>query len=192
MTSNLEEDNIIIEKAKNGDRGALTELIKRYEKTVYNFAFKICRDKEKAENAMQETFFSIVKNLKQFSGESKLSTWIYTIASNHCLMMTRSAKKTETEDVFHSGETPFEDNIADWSETPDKIAENNELKNLLDETIKKLPQDYKIVFLLRDVEGLSTEETAKAVNLSVPAVKSRLHRARAFLRSELNKILKYE
>jgi RNA polymerase sigma-70 factor (ECF subfamily) len=85
-----------------------------------------------------------------------------------------------------------EDNITDWDVTPDQISENNELKELLDKAIQKLPADYRVVFLLRDVEGLSTEETGKVTDLSVPAVKSRLHRARAFLRNELNKKLSHE
>ncbi|MGE5438939.1 MAG: RNA polymerase sigma factor, partial [Bacteroidota bacterium] len=79
--------------------------------------------------------------------------------------------------------------IADWSVTPDKTVENEELRQILDESIQKLPPDYRVVFLLRDVEGLSTEETGKIAKLSVPAVKSRLHRARAFLRNEINKRL---
>jgi len=179
-------DKELIEKAKKGDNKALTELVKKYEQTVYNFAFKICRDKERAEHTMQETFLSMIKSLHQFSGNSKFSTWLYTIVSNHCLMLARSQKVR--------GFTPLEDedgiveekNIADWKITPDKVAENNELKNILDEAIKKLPYDYRIVFMLRDIEGFSTEETGKMTNLSIPAVKSRLHRARAFLRNELN------
>ncbi|MDZ7764231.1 MAG: sigma-70 family RNA polymerase sigma factor [Melioribacteraceae bacterium] len=85
-----------------------------------------------------------------------------------------------------------ENNIADWKVTPDNLSENNELKEFLDQAIEKLPADYRVVFLLRDVEGLSTEETGKVTDLSIPAVKSRLHRARAFLRNELNEKLSYE
>jgi RNA polymerase sigma-70 factor (ECF subfamily) len=185
------EENELIEKAKNGDRKALSELVRKYEQTVFNFAFKICRNKDKAENTMQETFLSMVKNLNQFDGKSKLSTWLYTIVSNHCLMQARANKK----DIFAS----FDDddaliddsNIVDWNISPERITENNELKKVLDEAIEKLPADYRIVFLLRDVEGLSTEETGKVVDLSVPAVKSRLHRARAFLRNEINRTMQH-
>lgn len=183
------EETEIIEKAQSGDRQALSDLIKKYEQTVYNFSFKICRNKEKAENTMQETFLSMVKSLNQFSGNSKLSTWLYTVVSNHCLMLARSQKKYEYTPIEEDSDLIDEKDVADWSVSPGRVAENNELKEILDKAISKLEPEYRIVFLLRDVEGLSTEETGEIVKLSVPAVKSRLHRARAFLRNELNKSL---
>jgi len=176
----------LIKKAQDGDRKSLAEIVKKYEQTIYNFAFKICRNKDRAEHTMQETFLSLVKNISQFSGNSKLSTWLYTVVSNHCLMLARSNKKRTHASIDDDENSIGEKNIADWNVTPDKITENEELKALLDEVITKLPQDYKVVFLLRDVEGLSTEETGKILDLSIPAVKSRLHRARAFLRDQLN------
>lgn len=182
----------IIKKAQSGNREALSLLVKKYEQTVYNFSFKVCRNKEKAEHVMEETFFSMIKSIGQFSGKSKFSTWLYTIVSNHCLMMARSKKRQNFVSLDDEDNLVNENNIVDWKVTPEKIAENNELKKVLDNAIEKLPYDYRIVFILRDVEGLSTEETGKTVKLSVPAVKSRLHRARAFLRSELNKTLKDE
>lgn len=181
----------LIEKAQNGDRHALSELVKQYEQTVYNFSFKICRNKERAEHTMQETFLSMVKNINQFSGKSKLSTWLYTVVSNNCLMLARSQKKHNAASLDDDEALISENNIADWKVTPDNLSENNELKELLDQAIEKLPADYRVVFLLRDVEGLSTEETGKVTDLSIPAVKSRLHRARAFLRNELNEKLSY-
>ncbi|PKL83710.1 MAG: RNA polymerase subunit sigma-70 [Ignavibacteriae bacterium HGW-Ignavibacteriae-3] len=181
----------LIEEAQNGNKKALAELVKLYEQTVYNFSFKICRNKEKAEHTMQETFLSMVKNIKQFSGQSKLSTWLYRVVSNHCLMLARSQGKHEFTSFEDESAVIDEKSIADWKVTPDKIAENNELREFLDIAIGKLPADYRVVFMLRDVEGLSTEETAKAVDLTVAAVKSRLHRARAFLRDELNERFKY-
>ena len=184
-------ENELIQKAQTGDRAALAQLVKQYEQTVYNFSFKVCRNKEKAENTMQETFLTMVKSLEQFSGNSKLSTWLYTIVSNHCLMMARSEKKHVYSSLDDEDNLIDEKNIADWNITPDKVAENSELKKILDEAIDQLAPEYRIVFLLRDVQGLSTEETGKAVSLSVPAVKSRLHRARAFLRNELNKKLSH-
>ncbi len=185
------EEKELIEKAQSGNRQALSELIKNYEQTVYNFSFKICRNKERAENTMQETFLSMVKSLNQFSGNSKLSTWLYTVVSNHCLMLARSQKKYEYTPIEDDDALIDEKDVTDWSVSPERVAENNELKALLDDAISHLEPEYRVVFLLRDVEGLSTEETADIVKLSVPAVKSRLHRARAFLRNELNKSLKY-
>ncbi|MGE5432276.1 MAG: RNA polymerase sigma factor [Syntrophomonadaceae bacterium] len=183
------EENELIERAQAGDRKALSELVKKYEQTVYNFAFKICRNRERAEHTMQETFLSMVKNLHQFDRKSKLSTWLYTIVSNNCLMLARADKK-HSYTSFDDDESFIDEGaIADWSVTPDKTVENDELRKILDESIQQLPPDYRVVFLLRDVEGLSTEETGKIAKLSVPAVKSRLHRARAFLRNEINKRL---
>lgn len=185
------EEKELIKKAQEGDRNALAKLVKQYEQTVYNFAFKICRDKERAEHTMQETFLSMVKSIKQFSGKSKLSTWLYTVVSNHCLMMARSNKKHLHASLDDEDTLIDEKNITDWKISPDKITENSELKDILDKAINKLPPDYRVVFMLRDIKGFSTEETGKAINLSVPAVKSRLHRARAFLRNELNKTFSY-
>lgn len=181
----------LVELAQKGDSKALSKLVKDHEQTVYNFAFKICRDREKAENIMQETFLSMIKHLNQFDGNSKLSTWLYRIVSNHCLMQARKERNKyfvsineETEDELYEDKY-----VADWSRIPNLDVENSELKKILDESIDKLAPDYRVVFLLRDVEGLSTEETARATDLSIPAVKSRLHRARAFLRKELNEAL---
>jgi len=185
------EEKELIKKAQEGDRNALAKLVKQYEQTVYNFAFKICRNKERAEHTMQETFLSMVKSIKQFSGKSKLSTWLYTVVSNHCLMMARSNKKHLHTSLDDEDSLIDEKNITDWKISPQRIAENDELKDILNEAINKLPPDYRIVFMLRDIQGFSTEETGKAIDLSVPAVKSRLHRARAFLRNELNNTFSY-
>ena len=181
------EEQKIIELAKNGDRNALAQLVKDNEQTVYNFSFKICRDRDKAEHIMQETFYSMIKSLNQFDGNSKLSTWLYRIVSNHCLMLARKDKARTFVSINNDDELYEDKYTADWSRVPNQNIENAELKQILDESIEKLSPEYRIVFLLRDVEGLSTEETAQLTELSVPAVKSRLHRARAFLRKELNK-----
>jgi RNA polymerase sigma-70 factor (ECF subfamily) len=181
------DEEKLIETAKKGDKKALSQLVKNYEQTVYNFSFKICRDRDKAENIMQETFYSMVKHLKQFDNKSKLSTWLYRIVANHCLMQARREKSRHFV-AIENDETLFEEKYAvDYSRMPTKYTENEELKKILDEAISKLSPDYRMIFLLRDVEGLSTEETADAAGLSISAVKSRLHRARAFLRNELTR-----
>jgi RNA polymerase sigma-70 factor (ECF subfamily) len=185
------EEIELVNRAKSGDRKALAQLVKNHQQTIYNFSFKICRDREKAENIMQETFLSMIKHLNQFDGNSRLSTWLYRIVSNHCLMQARKQKdkhfislndETDDDNEFYTDKY-----IADWSKIPTNVVENEELRQIMDEAIKKLDPDYRIVFLLRDIEGLSTEETAQATDLSIPAVKSRLHRARAFLRREISK-----
>jgi len=183
----LMEETELIQKAQSGDKQALAGLIKKYEQTIYNFSFKICRDKNYAEHIMQETFYSMVKSLHQFDHNSKLSTWLYRIVANHCLMMARKAKSRSFVSFDDDDENLFEEKYAaDWDSIPYKDTENKELKRILDTAIQNLSPDYRMVFLLRDVEGLSTEETAQVTELSIPAVKSRLHRARAFLRKEIN------
>ena len=182
----LMEEKELIELAQSGNKKALSELVKKYEQTIYNFSFKICRDKQYAEQIMQETFYSMVKSLHQFDHNAKLSTWLYRIVANHCLMMARKTKSRSFVS-FDDEENLFEEKFAaDWKSIPYKETENKELKNILDRAIQNLSPDYRVVFLLRDVEGLSTEETAQVTDLSIPAVKSRLHRARAFLRKEIN------
>lgn len=183
------EEKVLIEKAKEGDKKALAELVKKYEQTVYNFSFKICRDPDKAENIMQETFLSMIKSLHQFDGNSKLSTWIYRIVANHCLMAARKTQNRNFVSLDDEDSLYDEREISDWSNTPYKSTEQKELQEILDSAIQKLSPDYRVVFLLRDVEGLSTEETAKITQLSAAAVKSRLHRARAFLRKEINEAM---
>ena len=182
---NTTNEGKLIELAKEGDRGALTQLVKNYEQTIYNFAFKVCRDRDKAENIMQETFYSMIKHIDQFDYKSKLSTWLYRIVANHCMMQARREKNKQFVSI-NDDDSLFDDKyIGDYSRIPAKYTENEELKKILDAAISKLSPDYRMIFLLRDVEGLSTEETAEASELSIPAVKSRLHRARAFLRNEI-------
>ena len=184
----MNEQSLILE-AQAGNDKALAELVKMYEKTIYSFAFKVCRNPDRAENTMQETFISMVKSLKQFDGKSKLSTWLYRITANHCLMEYRKRKHNyvsiDDDDALVS-----EESVADWNNVPSFTLENKELKSVLDKAIQKLSPEYRIVFLLRDVEGLTTEETGKITELSVPAVKSRLHRARAYLRKEISQTFK--
>lgn len=180
------EEKELIEQAKSGDKIAMTKLVKQYAPTVYNFAFKVCRDKDRAENTVQETFLNMLKSFDSFDGNSKLSTWLYRIVTNNCMMEARK-KRPDLYADFDTEESEYEATLPGIDLIPSADLENHELKDALDEAIKKLPYDYRVVFILRDIEELSTEETAQATNLSVAAVKSRLHRARAFLRDELTK-----
>ena len=163
------DEEKLIEAAKNGDKKAMAELVRAYEKTVYNFAFKICRNPDKAEDIMQETFFSMIKSLKQFDGKSKLSTWLYRIVVNHCLMEGRK-KRHDFVSIDDDNGLYDSSYATDWDTIPVNSLENKELKGILDDSIEKLSPEYRIIFLLRDVEGLSTEETAKITGISVPAV----------------------
>jgi RNA polymerase sigma-70 factor (ECF subfamily) len=185
-------ENNLIEKARNGDTRAFTQLVKRYEQMVYGFSYKVCRDKDKAEETLQDTFVNVYRKLDQFNGESKFSTWLYSIVTNNCLMKRRK-RKLETE-MISLDEPPVSQNheplsIPAWTDSPISSLMNSELRGRLDKAILKLPMEYRIVFMLRDVENQTAEETAKVLKLSVPAVKSRLRRARLFLRKELNDLM---
>lgn len=190
----------VIRKAQNGDERAFAQLVKQYESTVYGFAYKVCHDREKAEEAWQDTFVNVFRKLKQFDGKSKFTTWLYSIVVNNCMMKHRQSKmdrasiSIDAPDGFH--EDPIKDaeghivqTIASWKDTPIDSLMNKELRSLLDGAIKKLPVDYRVVFVLRDIEGESAEEVSKVLKLSIPAVKSRLRRARIFLREQLNEYM---
>jgi RNA polymerase sigma-70 factor (ECF subfamily) len=182
----LDEEQKLIEAAKKGDINAFNKLIKNYTQMIYSFSFKICRDEEKAKSTLQDTLINIYKSLKTFDGKSKFSTWIYRVVANNCLMLRRNNKSgrfVSVEDLQIDSDTDYF--VSSFKDIPSKDMLNNELKEKLDEAIKKLPLKYRMVFLLRDVEGLSIEETKNILNLSVPVIKSRLYRARNFLRNEL-------
>jgi RNA polymerase sigma-70 factor, ECF subfamily len=180
-------DEQLVELAKQGDQKSLSDLVKKYESTIFNFSYKMCRNKDKAEHTMQETFLSMIKNLHNFKGDSKISTWLYKIVSNNCLMLARKESRFNFQSIDDEQlELPP---LHDEKITPDVAAENSEIKEMLDQAVMQLEPHYRIVFLLRDVEGLSAEETAQILNISIPAVKSRLHRARAFIKQQLNEKL---
>jgi RNA polymerase sigma-70 factor (ECF subfamily) len=192
------DDLALIRKAQRGDDRAFTKLVNQYEDLVYSFAFKVCRDKEKAEETWQDTFVNVYRKLRQFDGKSKFTTWLYSIVINNCKMKHR---KTKLELASIRIDEPHEKHEADaggiaaptipaWRDTPLDAVMDKELKTKLDEAIRTLPYEYRVVFILRDVEGQSTEETAKILKLSVPAVKSRLRRGRIFLREQLNEYMK--
>ena len=181
----IQEEAAVIEKAKAGDKQAIKELVDEYAPVIFRFSYNICRNQDKAEHATQETFLSILKKLNQFDNRSKFSTWLYTIVSNHCLMLARSEKTRRHQSIDDDEGSIPEIPVEHWEHDPEVSMERADLKEHLDEAIDKLAPEYKVIFVLRDIEGLSTEEVSNITNLSVPAVKSRLHRARSFLRNEL-------
>src|SRR5262249_12397277 len=180
----------IVEAAKAGDVSAFEELIRRYDRNVFRIAQHITQNREDAEDVVQDAFIKAYSNLKQFQGQSKFYTWLVRIAVNEALMKLRRRRPERT--VSLDEEVKTEDDsvpreVADWSPNPEQQYSQAELRGILDRTIHGLPASFRTVFVLRDVEGLSTEETAEALDLSVPAVKSRLLRARLQLRERLNK-----
>lgn len=190
-------DEQLIQRAQKGDETAFTQLVKRYESLVHSFAFKVCRDKEKANEAWQDTFVNVYRKLHQFDGRSKFTTWLYSIVTNNCRMKRRQRKldmasisidtqAAATDEAARDPDGHPIQTIPAWRDTPLDEVMDKELRAVLDDAIQGLPYDYRVVFVLRDVQGLSAEETGKILKLSVPAVKSRLRRARGFLRNRLN------
>lgn len=193
---NVDNEPELVRRAQNGDKRAFSLLVKQYESTVYGFAFKVCRNEEKAAETLQDTFVNVYRKLDQFNGKAKFSTWLYQIVTNNCLMKRRRSKLDESSVSIDSPERGAEDSdseeegaplhaLASLKHTPQDEMVNQELREILDNAILKLPMEQRIVFVLRDVEGRSAEETAKILKLSGPAVKSRLRRARVFLRGQL-------
>jgi len=190
-------DEALIRAAQEGDRRAFHALVRRYETTVYRFALKVCRDQAQAEESYQDTFINVYRKLHTFDGKSKFSTWLYTIVTNNCLMKRRKRKRDElVESLEALDEFPGEDGrgrtsrVARWDVSPSDVMLERELREVLDRAIQKLPTPYRLVFVLRDMEEKSTEETAAILKISVEAAKSRLRRARAFLRNELDPYLR--
>jgi RNA polymerase sigma-70 factor (ECF subfamily) len=187
------DEQTLINASKAGDPAALDDLVRAHQGRVYSFAMRMCRNVEDAKDILQDTFLGMVRSIRDFREESKFSTWLYRIAANACLKKRRRGVHDPTPEQELSldelmprpdaeGRKP---EIPDWSDDAERALLRGELSERMETAIDRLPREYKIVLVLRDVEGLSAEETAQAVGLSVAAVKSRLHRARVFVRREL-------
>jgi RNA polymerase sigma-70 factor, ECF subfamily len=187
------DERALIEASRAGDATALDGLVRAHQGRVYSFAMRMCRNGEDAKDILQDTFLGMVRSIRDFRDESKFSTWLYRIAANACLKKRRRGvhdpkpeQELSLDDLMPrpdaEGRRP---EIPDWSEHAERLLLRGELSEQMEAAIDKLPKEYKIVLVLRDVEGLSAEETGQALGLSVAAVKSRLHRARVFVRQEL-------
>ncbi len=187
------DEAVLVNAARKGDMAAFEELVRRYDRNVFRIAQHITQNREDAEDVVQDAFLKAYTNLGQFQGQSKFYTWLVRIAVNEALMRLRRRRPERMvsldEDV-KTEEDSMPREIADWTPNPEQQYTQGELKDILSRTIQGLPASFRTVFVLRDVEGLSTEETADALGLSIPAVKSRLLRARLQLRERLNKYFK--
>ncbi len=180
----------LVQAAKRGDVTAFEELVKRYDRNIFRIAHHITQNREDAEDVVQDAFLKAYENLEQFQGNSKFYTWLVRIAVNESLMKLRRRRSDRTvslDEDIETEEDTMPREVADWSPNAEQLYKQGELKDILRKTIQGLPASFRTVFVLRDVEGLSTEETAEALGLSIPAVKSRLLRARLQLRERLNK-----
>jgi RNA polymerase sigma-70 factor (ECF subfamily) len=182
-----------IAQARNGNARAFGDLIGKYERKIFRLAQHITQNREDAEDVLQETFLKAYEHLDQFQGNSKFYTWIVRIAVNQSLMKLRKRKTDRTvsmDEGIDTGEDVVVREIAAWDEDPEQRYSREELNEILTAAVDSLAPAYRTVFVLRDVEDLSTEETAEALDLSIPAVKSRLLRARLQLREKLTKFFK--
>jgi len=189
-------DAELVHRAKAGELDAFEALTNRYEQRVYGLAIRMLRQEQDAEDVTQQTFLSVLENLEGFRGESSFSTWVLRIASHAALKIIRKRKglntvsleeATEPAEDFNS--VPHPEFIADWRQSPEHLVERNEVRRLLDDALTRLDEKQRLVFLLRDVEGLSVRETAEALGLSEGNVKVRLLRARLQLREDLTRVL---
>ncbi len=177
----------LVADVQGGDQAAYRFLVERYYRKIYNLALRLVRNSEDAEDVLQETFVSAYKALPNFKGQSAFGTWIYRIATNFGLMKLRGKKP-----VFVSLDEPRDNDmpnieLTDFSANPLEEVLDTELREKMEQAVSALPDDMRTVFLLRDVEGMSNAEVAEILDLSVPAVKSRLHRTRLQLREQLSR-----
>jgi RNA polymerase sigma-70 factor (ECF subfamily) len=187
------DETVLVAQAREGDTQAFGELVRRYESKIFRLAQHITQNREDAEDVLQETFLKAYEHLNQFQGQSKFYTWIVRIAVNQALMKLRRRKTDKSvslDETIDTGEDTIVREIAAWDEDPEQRFSRDEIGQILDSAIQSLEPPYRSVFVLRDIEELSTEETAEALGLSVPAVKSRLLRARLQLREKLTRQFK--
>jgi RNA polymerase sigma-70 factor (ECF subfamily) len=179
-------DAQLIEAVQRGDEQALGTLLSRHAPGVYRFGLKMCRDPEDAKDVVQDTLLAAARGIREFRGASSISTWLYTIARSFCIKKRRGAMASA---VVPLDDEPGAAYLRSKEVQPDDAAESRELGALLEEAIASLAPMYREVLLLRDVEGLSATEVAEVLDLSVDAVKSRLHRARSEVRGKLTPFL---
>src|SRR6201994_2078467 len=186
----LTSEMALVQAAKKGDLEAFSDLVKRYDRNVFRIAQHITHNEEDAEDVVQDAFLKAYEKLEQFQGNSKFYTWLVRIAVNESLMRLRkrrTGRMVSIDEDVETEEGSMPRDLAEWRPDPEMMYGQSELAEILRKTIQGLPPGFRVVFVLRDVEGLSTEETAETLGLSGPAVKSRLLRARLQLRERLSR-----
>lgn len=195
MIESPDEDRQLVHRARQGDFAAFEELVAKYERRLYRVALRIVGQTQDAEEVVQQTFLSVVEHLAEFREEATFYTWLMRIGTNHALALLRRRKIRQTVPLREDrssdsyADLPHPEYIAQWQETPEEIASRREIQTLLEEALGELDEKYRAVFVLRDIEGLSTQETAEALGLTAANVKVRLLRARLMLRERLTRVL---
>lgn len=175
-------DAALLEAARTGDRGAVDELLARYEPSIYRFGLRMCGDEDAAREVLQETMLAAFRGVQGFRGDASISTWLYQIARSFCIKQRRGVRPAE----------PLDAALVDGGASPEHAAHAREIGDALSAAIATLPDDQREALLLRDVEGLTADEAARAIGIEVGALKSRLHRARLALRRRLIGVLDTE
>jgi RNA polymerase sigma-70 factor (ECF subfamily) len=184
------DDLDLVQAGKNGDVAAFEQLVKRYDHKLFRIAHSVTHNREDSQDVVQETFLKAYQHLAEFRGDSQFSTWLIRITLNQSLMKLRKQRRTREfplDEDFGTDEDVLPREVIDWAPNPEELYSVSELRNILIRTIEELRPILRAVFVLQDLEGLSTDQTAEALNLSPSAVKSRLWRARLQLRELLNK-----
>ena len=178
------EDAVLVQSAQDGQNRAFDELVRRYQDRVFRLCFKILRHEDDAAEALQDAFLSAYRGLKSFKAESTFSTWLYRIATNASLMKYRKRRDNHVSLDQSQGQNEEAEplQLPDWSAQPPEELLTAETREVMESGIQRLHEELRTVFVLRDIQGLSNTEVSAILHLSVPAVKSRLHRSRLFLR----------
>jgi RNA polymerase sigma-70 factor (ECF subfamily) len=185
-----DKDFELIRAINSGRFDRFPDLVKRYEQKLYNFSLRMCRDAADAEDTVQEAFLNVFRYLKDFRYETKFKNWLYRVAASTCIKKRRKSKfaperELSLDEFYPQDEAEGPNQVPNWALMPlDKLL-NDELLDKINQAIFSLPEKYRLVIVLRDIEGFSTAETAQILNLSAANVKVRLHRARLFLRDKL-------
>jgi RNA polymerase sigma-70 factor (ECF subfamily) len=184
-------DHHLIAQFKAGSMEAMEKIVERYENQVFTFGLRMCGHVQDAEDIAQETFLNAFRYLDRFREETKLRNWLFKIAARACIRKRRKKKgepdkEISLESFVHKNGNHAKYEIPDWSDDPADNVLRSELKQVIDAAVLSLPTKYRLVFNLRDIEGFNTEETAEILGISVQSVKTRLHRARLFLREKIS------
>ncbi|MFO7666580.1 MAG: sigma-70 family RNA polymerase sigma factor [Desulfobacterales bacterium] len=185
-----DEDTELVKAINSGRKSLFYDLVKKYEQKLYNFGLRMCRETRDAEDIVQETFLNVYRYLSDFRSESKFKNWLYRIAASVCIKKKRRSKfaprnEISLEDFISEDKENIPDSLPPWASEPLEKVLNDELSDNIRKAILSLPEKYRIVLVLRDIEGFGTEETAQILNIKSASVKVRLHRARLFLREKL-------
>jgi RNA polymerase sigma-70 factor (ECF subfamily) len=186
----FDQDLSLVEACKRGNAAAFEELVKRYGVKLFRIAQHITHNREDAQDAVQDAFLKAFRNLDQFRGSSRFLTWLTRIAVNESLTKLRkqrSNRENSLDEDFGNEENAAVFEVADWAPNPEELYGGSELRSILRSELQQLPPSLRVVFVLRDIEGLSTEETARVLESTPVAVKARLWRARLRLRERLTR-----